>query len=385
MTHRSRKGAPGSERVKKLNHKAKNTSKKLHHPHGAGGVRRASISSSEGEQQTGTALDLSLLAIMQDGLKDTLEAEDLNERLQEVKGHLYNKAWLELFRDGNEKLLKAYAARWAPSRAMAFREMMRKSRAVRAVFDTQRGGKGFRGEGPEEQREILALGGGAGSEVLATAALVQEFACSYQDMVDEPEPESQESQTVDDELAQATTSLSINASSSRPSFNHTSLDIGSWDPILSSLTPSIRSEWPLLTSTKLSTSFTQTDLLTSPLPSLQPPTLITLLFTLTELLAQSRTKTIALLTSLTKLAPVGSLFLVADSASDLASFPMGSEGREWPVWMVLHAILHNTESWQLEEESDSTWWRLKEDVKVGSGYPCKLENVRYWMRVYRRV
>ena len=39
--------------------------------------------------------------------------------------------------------------------------------------------------------------------------------------------------------------------------------------------------------------------------------------------------------------------------------------------------------WELVESSDSRWFRLAEGV--GAGWPVKLENTRYWLRLYRRL
>jgi 25S rRNA (uracil2843-N3)-methyltransferase len=120
----------------------------------------------------------------------------------------------------------------------------------------------------------------------------------------------------------------------------------------------------------------------------KPPTLITLLFTLTELFSQSRPATLRFLHLITAHVPPGTLLLVADSASDISEFAIGSAGRKWPVWMILDMALTTRQEgkgaeWEKVRGEDSRWYRLPEGV--GAGWPVKLENTRYWYRLYRRA
>ena len=130
----------------------------------------------------------------------------------------------------------------------------------------------------------------------------------------------------------------------------TGIDIGPWSPVVDQIRSSLSSQWNLSPRT-LSIDFHQLDMLESdstssrgfhvfhdqsssshptPIPSLStimkddPPQLVTLLFTLTELLTQSRPSTIALLRQLTSLTKPGCLFLVVDSASDISDFELGT-------------------------------------------------------------
>ncbi|ORX38006.1 hypothetical protein BD324DRAFT_624131 [Kockovaella imperatae] len=168
-----------------------------------------------------------------------------------------------------------------------------------------------------------------------------------------------------------------------------------------------------------SSSSPLSDLLESSSASL-PPHLITLLFTITELFTQSRQRTLALLRSLSA-CPSGTLFLVCDSASDLADFELGTQGRKWPVYMILDMIMgvkssqgtkatssssssttttttttssssassspsvsaSSEPTWELIHSENSRWYRLPDGL--GTHWPVKLENTRYWSRLYRRV
>ena len=55
--------------------------------------------------------------------------------------------------------------------------------------------------------------------------------------------------------------------------------------------------------------------------------------------------------------------------------------------MVLDAVLLGEggegAGWETVRSEDSRWYRLPEGADAG--WPVKLENTRYWMRLYRRL
>jgi 25S rRNA (uracil2843-N3)-methyltransferase len=359
MTHRSRSGGPTRTKAGQ-----KKKAGKLHHPPSrdapAAGPESEAGSESESESKPAAAAvieeedavlpasafrtpdDLDLLNILRWALHACVHSVDFTADVQKVKALLYERKWLELFTD--PALLDAYAGRWVPSRALAFRQMMAEIRGVRGLFC---GAVDEAAEGKETPapKHILAIGGGAGSELLAVAAL----------------------------------------SASRAPIHWTGVDIGDWSSVLTRIEAAARDKWAI--SPRARFDFIETDVLAStafmePLPA---PDLTTIFFTLTELLSQNRAGTLALLRKITDKAQPGSLLLVADSASDIAEFPLGKDGRTWPVYMVLDALVGVLKGWEKVRASDSTWFRLDEEVVAGARWPCKLENARYWMRLYRRV
>ncbi|KAL1410268.1 hypothetical protein Q8F55_004274 [Vanrija albida] len=390
MTHRSRSFAASKKKLGKPT--AKGKPKKLHHPPARnalaskGDDEASDAESDDAEPEAdpvppAAALaapsDEDVLDVIRAALGPALSSPSFTADVQKAKGLLYEKQWLELFT--NAALLDAYAGRWVPSRALCFRDLMAGIRDVRALFvgeeqdeegdeeEEEEGGAANDGDADADAESkpgpsaadpaapapahILSIGGGAGSELLAVAALAHSA-----QLLSRPAP-----------LA------------------WTSLDIGDWGGVLTRLGNAARSEWSLPPS--VSFTYTQADVLApaaDPLASLPPPALTTIFFTLTELLAQSRPRTAALLRSITARTPPGGLLLVADSASDIAEFALGKDGRTWPVYMVLDALLLRADpgSWERVRAEDSRWFRLGEGV--GADWPCKLENARYWMRLYRR-
>jgi len=351
MTHRSRAGGPPRPKSQSKPPSSKSQPKTLNHPPSSSSSRPHAPSSPTTTSASSffvSPTDPAILELIHQSLRSTLDSPTFLPAVQHIKSLLYDRRWLEVF--GNETLLPTYVGRWVPSRALCFRELLGSLSEVMEIFE---------GDDDGETRVIVSLGGGAGSELIAIAALIHAQAHRSSDNGKE-----------------------------RACFSWTGADIGAWEPTLDLFSNALRSGWDL--AEILSTTYTRGDLLSpshadlSELLTRSSPNLITLLFTLTELLSQSRPRTISLLRHLTKHTPPGCLFLVADSASDLSSFEIGSEGRKWPVWMVLHAVLlGDGGGWETVGSEDSRWYRLPEGV--GAGWPVKLENTRYWMRLYRRV
>lgn len=365
MTHRSRSGGPQSQHVQRkknnLPRKPRPEPKIEEDPNATPPPLAHPLSS------TPTTFDI--LALIRHSLAPTITSPDFKGTVQTIKGLLYDKKWLEAF--GDEELLDAYAGRWVPSRVLCFRELFAESEALRNVIC---GAKGAEGEEEEEIAEqektskpksrIVSLGGGAGTEILAIASLIhgqrsldrqdgRELSNSYPDWV--------------------------------------GVDFGPWSGVLEKFSSAFTSLWHL----NIPSTCHQMDLLkpTSPDPLLPlisgDVSLVTLIFTICELMSQSRPGTIRLIRDLTTNLRSGGLLLVADSASDIAEFELGSSGRKWPVYMVLDAMLLGTKNadgegqWEKVESEDSRWFRLPEGV--ADNWPVKLENTRYWYRLYRRV
>ena len=400
--------------------------------------------------------DVQLLDMIRRSLLPTLNSPTYIDDCQRVKSLLYDRQWLEVFTDS--ELVKVYAGKWVPSRALCYRDLFWYLRDVREYLNGDglesveplrtEDGLGSRLEGldledvdgdgdkedeeekdhgdidnegnkaisdrptdqarllinngatPSSRKHVLSLGGGAGSELLATGAIIAPSNSTHNGANILPE---------DGDTA--------------PHGKWTGMDIGPWQETIDLFTSTLRRSL-----SNLEVEYVESDLLASPSPSGQPskleevmetdpPGLITILFTLLELFSQSRPATITLLRSLTRFTRPGTLLLVADSASDLGEIPLGENGRKWPVYMVLDLLLgvqpgkpssasqttygHSPNAknpasgnedkkeedksgrWELLSSSDSRWYRLPEGV--GASWSVKLENTRYWHRLYRRL
>lgn len=411
MTHRSRSGGPGpQQKGRKATKKKAGPGRKLHHPPPPPNADAAEddasppadVPESDSESEDGPILPSRVFkekptnqTILNALDKAIRYDEKFPDHVQRAKTLLFERRWLDLFLD--RELLDAYAGRWVPSRALMFRAVMADVKPVRALFSPPMTGdeseddaednaeEGENGEEKEKEKQngdngeqakparILSIGGGAGSELLAVAAL---------------------------------------SSTTNAAVKWTGVDIGDWGSVITRLADSV-AEWeipstfefveadvlklPLSDAPKPGAKPTATpaspaDSMTTPTPTPKvpkwlelKPDLTTIFFTLTELLSQSRPRTINLLRHLTTSTPTGGHLLILDSASDIAEFPLGNSDRTWPVHMITDALLGGLAvpkgSWKKVRSEDSRWFRLDGTEKWGR---CKLENGRYWLRLYER-
>jgi len=125
--------------------------------------------------------------------------------------------------------------------------------------------------------------------------------------------------------------------------------------------------------------------------------LVTICFTITELLLQSRPSTLRFLSTLTASAPKNSYLLIIESAS-LALIPIGTSGRTYPLGQLLdHALCGRGEGeaeWEIVRSQEGKRFRMleaAEDVynrdveESGKGMHVKLENSRVVLRSYRKL
>jgi 25S rRNA (uracil2843-N3)-methyltransferase len=403
MTHTDRKG-PGIARPKHP--------KKIHHPPS----RPSTSTASTTPLTTPLPIEELVLRSISSALEKTLRNSALPTIIQNIKHLLYEKKFLEVFED--ETVLEAYASRWVPSRALAFREIMGESEYVVRLLEGRKAGarsqgdvKG-KGKGKEDEEEqgvqaasprnrVVCLGGGAGSELLALVALVSaenewtEFPKPVDQTGSKDDPDDSEDEDDSDKTDKAKRTVF-------PPCDIHMVDIGPYAPVVNKFTTSLRSTLP---SADFTESFHQTDILSSdsdvladllePASDLANPPLVTLFYTLSELFLQSRPATIIFLDKLSRLAPKGTLFLIVDSANEEASaLGVGKSGRSYSLGDVLDGLLCALKPapdggegppkprWKKLEGVDSRWFRLKAGLQ--EKYPVKLENSRYWSRLYRK-
>lgn len=290
------------------------------------------------------------------------DAVDLFSNIQQVKGHLYNRDFLSAF--GKEDNLAAYALRWSASRALAYAEIFTSLDA--GCLAPKRPAKST------TSPKVVCLGGGAGAELVAFAAVVHHL----------PLPE-----------------LHIHA-----------VDIADWSSVLNKLFVATEQRpplsayasafakaktKPLLEAGRLAMSFESQDVLAyhstdDPIrlqSMLAGVSLVTIMFTLNELFTSSISKTTALLLSLTNAMEPGSCLLVVDSAGSYSDVSIGGCQKRYPMqWLLNHTLLEVTagttddRKWTRHLTDDSRWFRIDPRLKYG----LDLENMRYQIHLYQR-
>lgn len=236
-----------------------------------------------------------------------------------------------------------------------------------------------------EDSEVIMIGSGAGAELLALGSLLGS------------------SKRVEGK--------------SVPRIKVKAIDQGSWGSLVNKMDQGMKEEWSALNDDKFQLEFLQGDLLsdysatppTSSTPSFPPLNLnlgspnlklVTILFTITELLLQSRPSTLRFLSTLTSSAPKGLHLLIIESAS-LALIPIGTGGRTYPLGTLLDHALTGAAGgsgedgkWEIVKSEEAKWFRMPEgaeevynkDVEEnGKGIKVKLENSRVVLRLYRKL
>ncbi|KAI2624093.1 hypothetical protein GGS21DRAFT_328153 [Xylaria nigripes] len=351
-----------------------------------------------------------LLDVFSTAFHDVLYSPDFTVQLQEVKTALYNRDFEAAF--ARESALAVYAARWSPTRALCYSQILRNLDVhLRTLISASAPAPGINGEAaagedksshdtgdtdtqngetivsesqdPDTNRKALKLLsiGGAAAELVA--------------------------------IVDYLTSIQSTNTSNLPSPEITLLDIAPWTPIIQTLTEALTTAAPkspyypqprpaLIPS--LRPTITQTNILATDLAALitqtsgplKSPLLITLLFTLNELYTTSGIKaTTAFLRTLSAHAPPGTLLLVVDSPGSYAETSVGKEGRRYPMqWLLHHTLIppppaareregegekEGAQRWECLESHDSVWFRVAEGLR----YPIALENMRYQLHLYR--
>ena len=132
------------------------------------------------------SLDLQqrLLDVFQRACVDTID-EDLPAAIQEVKQHLYNRDFVQAF--GTEAYRSAYAARWSPSRALAYLQILQSLPDVRDMLFSKL--SITKGESPQISSTVEAGPvGNAVTESAASELRLQENVIPSEDSVHDSQP-----------------------------------------------------------------------------------------------------------------------------------------------------------------------------------------------------
>lgn len=271
---------------------------------------------------------------------DILESPDLQQHIQTVKGCLYNREYLAAF-DNDDKRF-AYASRWSPARALAYTSLFASFPAIRELF-----------EDPENQVNALCIGGGAGSEVAALGSVY----CRLKEY----------------------------NSTSESGINIDVIDIADWTSVVGGISKYIKQNW-IYQESKFNTNFIHGDILSVSQKQAQfaNQDLITLLFTTNELFNAQRPQTVKFLHTLNSTCKQGTYLLIAESAGSFSNITIGK--KQFPVQFLVDMILvgkpgDDSGAWEIVEQSESCWYRIEEKYVE---YPMKLENMRFFYRLYRK-
>ncbi|KAI1429176.1 hypothetical protein F5Y12DRAFT_542213 [Xylaria sp. FL1777] len=331
----------------------------------------------------------SLLNIFSSTFRDVLDAEDFSSQLQEVKAALFNRDFEGAF--ARETALDVYAARWSPTRALCYGQVLRRLdshlgglvSASSASGDSSYHNPGddstTKGRDKNETENFPTRGNQDESvtkdEIRDTEPTDPEEPKASTTTVKRGDSEREEKTQLLKVLAIGGAAAEIvafanyissyDASTTSTRAEITLLDIGPWGSIVERLqtaltsTPPIsryastaarEANKPLVPSASLQSSFVQKDILSlneaelAELiagPNPKQPILITLLFTLNELYtARGLKDTTSFLRLLSTLAAPGTLLLVIDSPGSYAEAAVGKDAKRYPMqWLLDHTLV----------------------------------------------
>lgn len=273
------------------------------------------------------------------------DLDNVKELVQKVKSDLYNRDYTAAFDDNAKRV--AYCCRWSPARAVAYQSLFAQLEPVNQVVRCQK---------EDGDQRVLCVGGGAGGELVAFASLF-------------------------------TPSRHVRGASDEKLSIHL-VDIYDWANVVSRLKDQIDANWLYNGQSKFcDVEFTPNNILKLNPDQLQLSqlNLITLLFTTNELFSQDKTGSIKFLQSLSLHCKPGCLLLITESAGSYSHITVGS--KKFPIQFLIDTVLlgkrgqQDHGSWSLVDQSDSIWYRGDTDMD----YPMKLENMRCFYRLYRKL
>ena len=352
--------------------------------------------------------------------------------IQEVKKCLFKRDFVKAF--GNPAYLEAYAARWSPTRALCYLDILCSLPAISvrlsdpqvdcidkdfansgrrlsidsestASRDTQPEEQGSIGTSKSDgQQRVVCLGAGGGAELLALAGFLHHLK----------------------RPARADSFLGQSQDCAVALLDCIFVDVADWSPVLRKLhssatatTPisqniSIQKEGndaPLVTASQFAATIVQQDVLSVPQDdlgmTLGDAALVTIMFTLNELYSTSIGSTTKMLLSLTSLLRPGTLLLVVDSPGSYSTVSLrvsthtnedsatdhevNINAKKYPMqWLLDHTLLDSAtikdsennfhKQWERLESQDSRWFRLPR-----LEYPIELEDMRYQLHLYKRL
>ncbi|ODV83397.1 hypothetical protein CANARDRAFT_30020 [[Candida] arabinofermentans NRRL YB-2248] len=285
------------------------------------------------------------------------DLQALHDVIQDVKSDLFDRNYTKAF-DSNLKR-EAYCIRWSSSRSLAYSTFLSSQPDILDLLQN------------EPDLKLLSIGGGAGAELIA-------FGSIYSRLL--------ELQELSDDTAR--------------NWDLQAVDISNWCSIVDDIDSYIQDRWVKSNDFRkvhdLNISFDEYDILNigkntendddDVVVDLQDMDLITCCFTTNELFAEDKAASIRFLKKLSQDCKPGCLFLILESAGSFSNVQVGT--KQFPIHFLIDTILcgkpdsHGVTDgdWEIVDQNDSIWYRVPSDVE----YNLKLENMRFFYRVYRK-
>ncbi|KAJ3266746.1 hypothetical protein HDU77_010853 [Chytriomyces hyalinus] len=297
----------------------------------------------EQEPKTNEPLPLepAIITLFNNACESTLENMYFNTHRRQIASLFVARDYLAIF--GNPSLLQAYVAAYSPSRSLCYCSLFSSSETLKTAL--------------QSANFIYSVGSGSGGELVGiTAAL----------------------------------SRTTRTTPTTPTFH--SQDIADYTTALAPIHTTLKTTFPSVNLSYESSVFdilsTLQEHVSSKTECVAKADVITCFFILNELLANSKKEFVAFVKVLVMGMKQGALLVVVDSAGSFSEVAVGTtsskpspqQQQQQPTYMVYH-LLDAIKAFEIVEQADSQWYRYPQ----GLHYPVKLNNMRHFLRIYRKL
>ncbi|KAJ2160029.1 hypothetical protein GGF46_002591 [Coemansia sp. RSA 552] len=280
-----------------------------------------------GKDTLGKNQQQSILSVLQIACAEAVQRPDFDWRLQDIKAKFFVRDFDGIFLDPAN--LSVYTAQYVPRRALCYFDLFSRPE-LQAIL--------------RARPRIYCLGAGSGSELLGITAAC----CQVLDMGE---------------------------TGAAPVRIH-SQDYADWASVLRSLEAAVRYKWGIGAG-QVEYAFSRGNLLDIS-PGIEEhmagAQLVTAMFVFNELFAD-KANAMNFVKAVTRQVRPGSHFLLVDSAGSFSSIQVG--GNSYMAYMFFDSL---GQFFTPVISDDSKWFRHASGLR----YPLPVENMRYFVRLYRR-
>lgn len=323
------------------------------------------------------ALQQVFLNTVGDHFSSLIDGPDFEKKLQGIKGYFFHRQYDKVFHDSD--LCAVYAVRYLPSRALAYAELFQQPVILDLLYPPPplRRPSQAKPEKRTSRTKMVGVGAGVGSELCALHLLPDikrlDFDSDDEDFLD----------VLDDGI-----DLEI-------------IDSADYEDFLPSLEEAlIKQDDDDMARSKVTYTYHKRNILEWASSEdftkiLADTTLLTFMFVFNELFASSKSLTMQLIASIAQHLPIGGHVLLIESAGDLSQVKIGSTNRpdtktkfdveteeenERQALMV-YKFWDYLPGFERILSEDRKWFRVNKALS----YPLELENVGYFVRLYRKA
>ncbi|KAF9991046.1 hypothetical protein BGZ75_006000 [Mortierella antarctica] len=385
-------------------------------------AKKLAATAADPKKVFGRSPDQYILNIVKESCQEAFNLPSFTTTLQTIKSHFFERNYDAVFQ--NPSHLPVYSARYAPSRALCYYHLFREHPVLMKTLEG----------GPST---VLCIGSGAGSELVGIAAAMvhanpalktkkKKATAEKKDKDKDTAKEKDSSVAAAAAAATAETKLHEDGAKETPTLAEDDNTLGLEGLTVSKTEPSSTSVSTTATNAEDSTAASKPvkksksnkhqvtivmqdyvdwssilvpmetvvrsrlvlgperlrcetevgnvlDLSEGLLQRVAKADLITFMFVLNELF-QDKKRTMLLVAKIVAAMPKGAHMLVVDSAGSFSNLKVGE--RTYMVYMLLDHL----KDLEIVYQDDATWYRCPPSLT----YPLKLENMRHFVRIYKR-